>query len=56
MGPPRAEKRRWSANGYKQGQEANYKLLPPFLWGDGPALRVMDRKILKNNALAVILP
>ena len=56
MGRPRPENRRWSTDWYKQGQEANYRLLPPFLWGDGPALGARDRKILKNNALAVILP
>ena len=56
MGRPRPENCRWQANWYKQGQEANYRLLPPFLGGDGAALGAMVRKIFKNDALAVILP
>jgi hypothetical protein len=56
MGPPLPENWRWLAHGYKQGQEANYRLLPPFLGGDGLAPGAMVRKIFKNAALAAILP
>ena len=56
MGPSRPEKWRWLANWSKQGQEANYRLLPHFLDGDRAALGAMGRKIFKNDALAVILP
>ena len=56
MGQPRPENWCWLANGYKQGQEANYKLLPPFLGGDGVALGAMVRKFIKNDARAAILP
>jgi hypothetical protein len=44
------------ANWFKQGQEANYRLLPHFLDGCGAVLGAMVRKIFKNDALAVILP
>ena len=56
LGPPRQENCRWLAKWYQQGQEANYRLLPPFLGDAGAALEAMVRKFFKNDALAVILP
>ena len=38
------------------GQEANNRLLPSLVRGDGAALGAMVRKIFKNDARAVILP
>jgi hypothetical protein len=56
MGQPLTENWRWSAKGYKQGQEANYKLLPYFLGDHGATLGALVIKFFKNDAPAAILP
>ena len=56
MGQPRPENWCWLANGYKQGQEANYKLLPHFLGDHGATLGALVIKFFKNDAPAAILP
>ena len=55
-GAPLGQNCRWPAHRDKQGQGAHQRLLPFFWGGDAAAPAAEIRKILKNNALAVILP